>query len=214
MARILHIQASPRGGESSSTRAAETLLAELERIRPGDAIETLDLFAAALPEFAAPAARAKYAVMGGQAPADEAQRAWERVIRVIDHFRSADAYVISSPMWNFGIPYRLKHYVDILLQPGLTFSFSPDAGYEGLVTGKQAVLVLSRGGAYLPGTGMESHDFQEPYLRTILGFIGITDVHEIVIEPTIHGGPEVAEEAIRRAAEQARAAAGEIAASL
>jgi FMN-dependent NADH-azoreductase len=92
-------------------------------------------------------------------------------------------------MWNFGIPYKLKHYIDLLVQPGLTFSFSPAEGYKGLVTGP-AVVVYARGGAYGPGTGAEAYDLQSGYMKQILGFIGITDVKEVFVEPTLAGGPD------------------------
>jgi len=214
MPNILHIQASPRGGESFSARTAEALLTELAHARSDCTVETLDLFAADLPAFAAPAARAKYAVMGGQEPADEAQQAWKPVLEAVEHFRAADAYVLSTGMWNFSIPYRLKQYIDVIVQPGLTFSFSPESGYEGLVLGKPGAVIVARGGAYGEGSGMGSHDFQLPYLRTVLGFIGLTDLTEIVIEPTLAAGPDAAGRALQRAVEKARAAAREIAGKL
>jgi FMN-dependent NADH-azoreductase len=214
MSRILHVQASPRGGESFSVRAAEALLAESAQLRADDTIETLELFAAELPEFAAPAARAKYAVLAGGEPADEAERAWKEVITVIDHFKSADAYVFSSPMWNFGIPYRLKQYIDLLVQPKLTFNYSPESGYEGLVTGRPTVLVLARGAAYSAETGMAAYDFQKPYLMAILGLMGLTDIAEVVVEPTVQSGPDAADGALAKALEQARKAGRELAAKL
>ncbi len=104
------------------------------------------------------------------------QAAWGAVTVIADRFKSADKYVFSLPMWNFSIPYKLKHYIDLLVQPGLTFSFSPDKGYSGLVTGKSAVAIYARAGAYGPGTGAEAYDDQSRYLKQVLGFIGITAV--------------------------------------
>lgn len=214
MARILHVQASPRGDESYSLRVAEALLAAAASARPDVEIDTLDLFAAELPAFAAPAARAKYAVLGGQEPADEAGRAWQEVIAVVERFKSADAYVLSVPLWNFSIPYRLKHYLDVIVQPGLTFAFSPAEGYTGSVTGRPAALVLARGGAYSEGSGMEAYDFQRPYLEGILAFLGFTDVRTIVVEPTMAAGADVAAQVLARAEEQARRAGEELARKL
>ena len=105
-------------------------------------------------------------------------------MRIADHFKSADKYLVSLPMWNFSIPYRLKHYIDLLVHRGLTFSFTPEEGYKGLVTGKPLVAVYARGGAYSPGSGAESWDQQSTYLRHIFGFIGFTDIREIFVEPT------------------------------
>jgi FMN-dependent NADH-azoreductase len=107
MSRILHIKASPRGNESFSTRAAEAFLSSFLAAHRTWQSETLDLFSADVPEFRAPAAKAKYAVMSGKAPEGEAEQAWKPVIDTIRHFSSAAAYVVSVPMWNFGIPYRL-----------------------------------------------------------------------------------------------------------
>ena len=124
MAKLLHILASPRV-ESYSTRVAKAFLDSYRQARPGDQIEVLDLFQADIPPFYAPQAKAKYAVMGGQTPRDEAEAAWKPVIDTINHFKGFDSYVVSSPMWNFGVPYRLKQYIDVIVQPSLTVAFSP-----------------------------------------------------------------------------------------
>jgi FMN-dependent NADH-azoreductase len=199
MAKILHIRSSPRGNDSFSTRAAEAFLTSFLAAHRDYQSETLDLFNAAIPDFRAPAAKAKYAVMAGQAPVGEAEQAWKVVIDTINHFKSASAYVVSSPMWNFNIPYRLKDYIDVICQPGLTFSYSPQTGYTGLVTGRPVLLVLARGGAYGGGTGAEAYDHQVGYLKTIFGFMGFTDIRTVLIEPTLLAGPQAAEAALAKA---------------
>ena len=118
--------------------------------------------------------------------------------RIADHFKSADKYVVSLPMWNFGIPYKLKHYIDLLVQPGLTFGFTQEEGYKGLVTGKPLVAIYARGGAYGPGSGAEAADQQSAYLKQILGFIGFTHIQEIFVEPTLRS-PTSKEEALTAA---------------
>ena len=184
MPKLLHIQASPRGDRSASITAAREFLAAYQAKHPGDTVETLDLWKADLPPFDGDTLNAKYAVMHGQNPTGGQVAAWAAVTKITDHFKSADKFVFSLPMWNFGIPYKLKHYIDLLVQPGLTVGFSPDKGYWGMVTGKPAVAIYARGGAYGPGTGMEAYDLQSKYLKTILGFIGITDLKEIFVENT------------------------------
>jgi len=184
MSRILHISCSPRAGRSFSTRVADEFMKTYREAHPADTAASLDLFTAAIPEFAGPEASAKYAVMAGQEPRDEAARSWVPVIETISHFKTFDKYVLSTAMWNFGIPYRLKQYIDVLVQPGLTFSYSPKTGYTGLVTRKKAVLVLARGGDF-SAPGAASLDHQRSYLQQILGFIGISDVQTLTIEPTI-----------------------------
>jgi FMN-dependent NADH-azoreductase len=183
MASLLHILASPRP-ESYSTRLANAFLETYRKASPQDRVETLDLFKAEIPPFAAPQAKGKYAVMSGQAPRDDGEAAWKTVIETINYFKRFDKYVLSCPMWNFAIPYRLKQYIDIIVQPGLTFTFSPDKGYSGLMSGRPVQLLLARGGSYQQGNPLETYDFQEPYLRTILGFIGITDVRAVTIQGT------------------------------
>ena len=205
MAKLLHILASPRA-ESYSTRVAKAFLDSYRQERPEDQIEVLDLFQADIPPFYAPQAKAKYAVSSGQAPRDEAEAAWQPVIRAINHFKGFDKYVLSCPMWNFGIPYRLKQYIDVIVQPSLTVAFSPEKGYTGLVTGKPLTLILARGGAYPPGNPSETFDFQEPYLRCIFGFIGFTDIRTIYIQGTMQR-PEQVEAAARKAVAEASSAA-------
>jgi FMN-dependent NADH-azoreductase len=190
MSRLLHIQASPRGDRSASTTVARQFIDAYRQVRPGDVIETLDLWETALPQFSGAAIDAKYAILHGQVHTPEQSRAWASVVRVAEQFKAADKYVFSLPMWNFGIPYKLKHWIDVLVQPGLTFSFSPETGYTGLVTGKPALAIFARGGAYGPGTGMEAYDAQSTYLKQVLGFIGVTDVKTVFVEPTLAASKE------------------------
>ena len=203
MATVLHVQASPRGYQSYSSRLAAAFLARLTQVNPDMHVDTLDLFDANLPEFAAPAAKAKYAVMAGETPTDDAGLAWKKVIAEVARLKAADRVVISSPMWNFSIPYQLKHWIDVITQPGLTFSFSPDTGYTGLITGRPAALLLARGGAYAPGTPTQALDMQLPYLETVLQFIGFEDIHPIFVQPTLHGGPDTAAAKLAEAIDQA-----------
>ncbi|MES2310489.1 MAG: NAD(P)H-dependent oxidoreductase [Verrucomicrobiota bacterium] len=185
MSKLLYIKSSPRGNRSASSTAAEHYIQSYQTKYPTTSIETLDLWKTSLPEFDGATIDAKYAVLHGQAPTPEQQQAWDKVVKIAEHFKSADEYLISLPMWNFGIPYKLKHYLDVLLQPGLTFSFTPSEGYRGLVTGKPVTVIYARGGAYGPGTGAESYDQQSGYMKQALGFIGFTDIQEIFVEPTL-----------------------------
>jgi FMN-dependent NADH-azoreductase len=84
----------------------------------------------------------------------------------------------------------------------LTFSYTPQEGYKGLVTGRPAVLVLARGGGYAPGSASESYDMQKPYLELILRFIGFTDIRTVIVEPTL-AGEEAAAKALAAAGTQA-----------
>ena len=129
-----------------------------------------------------------FCTAGRMSPDD--QRAWKAVEAVIDRFKAADRYLLAVPMWNFGIPYRLKHYLDVLIQPGYTFGVSPETGYYGLVTGKPLVVVYARGGEYPAGSPSAAYDMQKPYVELAFHFMGFTDIRSIVLEPTLSGTAE------------------------
>lgn len=185
MAKLLHIECSPRKERSHSLEVAQAFLNQYASTHPSDQIETLNLWSANLPPFDGDTLNAKYAVMGGAAHTPEQAAAWGAVTEVANHFKAADKYLFSIPMWNFSIPYPLKHYIDVITQPGLTFTFSPETGYQGLVTGKPAVVIYARGGEYPAGTPAEAVDLQSAYMKLLLGFIGFTDIHSIFVEPTL-----------------------------
>ena len=205
MASLLYIKASPRGVRSHSLAVADAFVEAYRAAHPGDQVKVLDIFKADLPAFDGLAVQAKYTILHGQKHAPEELQAWKAVEAVIAEFKAADKYVLAVPMWNFGIPYRLKQYLDLLIQPGYTFFFDPEKGYTGLVTGKPVFVAYARGGEYPEGTPGEAYDFQKRYLELALGFIGFTDIKSVVVEPTLMGGPDVA--AARQAAAIAKAKA-------
>jgi FMN-dependent NADH-azoreductase len=203
MAKILHIVGSPRD-TSYSHRAAEAFLAEHLAKHPGDTIETLDVFSAKLPAFDGDTLAARYAAAGGQTQTPEQAKAWGAVVEVINHFKSFDRYVVSVPMWNFGIPYTLKHYVDVLAQPGQTFGFSPEKGYYGLVLGKPVTIIVASAGNYRPGAPAAALDFATPYLEWVFKFFGFTDIQTLRVGPTA-GSPETVEQNAAAAIAEAKA---------
>ncbi len=203
MSRLFYIQASPRGTRSHSIAVADAFVEAYLHQNPGDQVDRLNVFQADLPVFDGATVDAKYAILHGVEHSAEQRQAWTNIEAVIERFTSADKYVLAIPMWNFGIPYRLKQYVDILVQPGYTFSYSPDQGYKGLVTEKPAFIAYASGGAYAPGTDFEAYDMQKPYVEGILAFIGFTDISSIAVEPTLMAGPDVSKEKQAAAIEQA-----------
>jgi len=100
---------------------------------------------------------------------------------LIEELAAADTVVIGAPMYNFSIPSSLKAWIDHVVRIGKTVGYGQN-GPQGLLTRKKVVVITSRGGAYEKGTAREAFDFQEPYLRHILGFIGLTDVTFIHVE--------------------------------
>ncbi|MHC4561948.1 MAG: FMN-dependent NADH-azoreductase [Planctomycetota bacterium] len=202
MSSLLYIQASPRGQRSKSIAVADAFVNSCRKANPEVDVDTLNVFQEDLPVFDGAALDAKYAILHGQHPGDAHRDAWGEVEAVIQRFMAADKYILATPMWNFSIPYRLKHYIDLLVQPTYTFSFSPEEGYTGLVTGRPAMVVYARGGAY-DQPELTPLDQQKPYVETILGFMGFEDIRSLVVEPTLMAGPDVADEKVRSAIAEA-----------
>lgn len=202
MAKLLYIETSPRQARSHSTAVAETFLAAYLAAHPDDEVDRLDLWAENLPRFDGEMLNAKYSIMHGEQPSASERTAWAEVERIFARFNAADKYLFSVPMWNLGLPYVFKHYIDIITQPGLAWRFDPaSSSYEGLVQGKVAV-VFASGGMYHPGSGAEALDMQKPSFYNWLGFIGLTDVTTITVAGTLFG-PEATAQARRDGEAQA-----------
>ncbi len=205
MARLLHVECSPRKDRSHSIAVAQAFLATYQTHNPSDEIDNWDLWNTSLPEFDGHTINAKYKILHGQDHTAEELAAWQAVVDVFSRFAAPDKYVMSLPMWNFGIPYKLKHLIDVITQPGLTFSFSPESGYQGLVVDKPVTMICARGGAYAE-EDTRPMDFQTSYLEHWLRFVGFRDIRSIVIEPML-GEPSLVNTAKAAAIEQAQRAA-------
>lgn len=201
--RLLHIVATPRGLASNTGRVSSALIEALHEHHDDLRITTLDLFSADLPAVAGANIKSKYALMTGQQLDEEARGSWQEIEKTIEGFLDADLYLLTVPMWNFGIPYALKYYIDAIVQPGYLFRYNERGEPEGLVQGKKMVVVTSRGAAYSQPP-MDSLDFVESYLRTIFGFVGITDVHFFTVEP-MDISPELRRDAFKAAMRDVRA---------
>lgn len=202
MAKLLHIEASPRKERSHSINVARALIESYRQANPADSIATWDLWSTPLPEFDEAAINASYAAKRGQPLTDEQQAAYNRLKRVFDRFAEADKYVFSLPMWNFGVPYKLKHFIDVVSQSGMAFNITHEGGYEGLLGGRPTAVVYASGGDY-SSEPMASLDHQRPYFERWLNFVGITDAKIINVAPTA-ADPETVKAARAKADEQAR----------
>ena len=180
--RLLHIVATPRGLASNTARVSNALVEALYEKHGDLDVQTLDLFAADLPSVAGTNIESKYKLMTGQALDERAAGSWQAIEATIAEFLSADAYLLTTPMWNLSIPYVLKYYIDAIVQPGYLFRYDADGHPEGLVRGKRMICVSSRGGDY-SAAPMRAFDFVETYLRTIFGFVGITDMTFFNVQP-------------------------------
>ena len=185
MTKILHIQASPRGAESKSNEIARAHIDTLRKHDPRGVVDTIDLWREPLPEFDGNSAAAKMSFFGVGELSGTKRTAWDRIVEITERFKAADHYVLGVPMWNGGIPYRLKLYIDILTQPGLLFGFDPAKGYTGLLNGKKATVVYSSG-VFAPGVPPQyGVDFHSNYLDWWLRFIGVTDIQTIRYQPSL-----------------------------
>ena len=199
MPKLFHLRCSPRAGSASSA-GAEAFLAKFQELRPSWDIDLQDLWRETLPEFDGAALEAKYARVGGRNFSDPERDAFAVVERMALRFSLADRVLISSPMWNFGVPYKLKQWFDLIVQPGLTFTFSPADGYRGLVKDRPTIVILASGSDFVTGMNRGRVDMATPYLRDILRFVGVHSVRFVAIGPTIGSRDQVT--AARTAAER------------
>ncbi len=173
--QLLHVIATPRGLASNTGRLSSALIEELHQRHADLDVCTIDLFRADLPAVAGVNIESKYALMTGQPLAENARDSWREIERTIEQFLAADIYVLTVPMWNFGIPYALKYYIDAIVQPGYLFTYDETGLPVPLVHGKQMICVTSRGGDYSQAP-MAAYDHMTGYLTAIFGFVGITDL--------------------------------------
>jgi FMN-dependent NADH-azoreductase len=204
MTNILYITASPRGSESYSRRVGIRVLDDVRTRNPDATFTFRDLARDPLPhigeDFVA-------AIRDPKGPQTEAQKAILATSdALVDELLKADIVVIAAGMINFTIPSTLKSWIDYVARAGRTFSYS-EAGPKGLATGKHVILIAASGGVY---SDKRAFDFQVPYLKHMLGFLGMTDVEVIDVEGTAYG-PEAADKAVadasRKVTERCDAAA-------
>jgi len=183
MSRLLFVHASPRGPRSESLALAETLLAAAAP----ESVDRLDLFATPPAPFAADAVAAKMEVISGAEVAPAHQDAWAASLALADRVRAADTLLFTVPMWNHGVPWILKLFIDTISQPGVAFGFDPETGYSGLLGGRRAV-ALYTSHVYSPGVPPAfGTDFHSTYFEDWLRFIGIQDIATVRLQPTFPG---------------------------
>jgi FMN-dependent NADH-azoreductase len=178
MKRILIVESSPRGPESASRKLAGKVRERLEAQYPEAKVVMRDLAKDRIPHL--DQATVKAISTRDPAEAESLKDALHLSEQLTEELISSDILVIASPMWNFGIPSSLKAWIDHVVRAGRTFNYA-GAGVEGLAKGKKAILVLASGGVFSDGA-WKPWDTVEPYLRQILGFIGIDDVQTVRAE--------------------------------
>ena len=183
--KINYIECSPRGERSHSTKIAQAYIEQAKKNIPDLELNHINPWSLNLPEFDGDMLNAKYSVIRGTDPSADEVSAWSNVKNIFDEFNNADHYLFSVPMWNFNIPYKLKHYIDIITQPGMSWSYTPEDGYKGLMTDKTATIIYSTGDGYGDGTGFESFDMQKPYVNLWLTFLGFKKIERVVVDRTL-----------------------------
>ena len=183
--KINYIECSPRGERSHSTKIAQAYIEQAKKNIPDLELNHINPWSLNLPEFDGDMLNAKYSVISGTDPSADEVTAWSNVKNIFDEFNNADHYLFSVPMWNFNIPYKLKHYIDIITQPGMSWSYTPEDGYKGLMTDKTATIIYATGDGYGEGTGFESFDMQKPYVNLWLTFLGFKKIERVVVDRTL-----------------------------
>ncbi len=173
--KILQINASARSTGANSTRLANVIRDRLLNQHPGAAVEVRDLSTHPHPVLDEPSLGALFTPVEQRTPEQAARVALDDAI--IAQVQSADIIVLGVPMYNFGIPVQLKTWIDALARAGVTVRYTSN-GPEGLLKGKKVYVALARGGLYRDTPA----DSQVPYLRSVLGFLGMTDVEFVYAE--------------------------------
>ena len=204
--KLLHVASSPRRSRSISLQLANHFLESLGEHQPTLSVDELDVWKTDLPPFDGAALDAKYASLSGAAMTSDQEAIWQQIEELGERFRRADLILFSVPMWNFGIPYRLKHLIDVVTQRGILFEFG-EVGLRGLLTDVRAIICAARGVAIGPDYPPDDYERQISYLETWCRMVGIRDVDVILSQATL-GGPDVAEANVAAArAEASRVAA-------
>ena len=203
MKTLLHIDSSPRGGRSHSRQLTAHYAQAWQGAHPDGKVVHRELGITPLPLVSETWIAAAFSNPADHTPEQQAAIAVSN--ELIDELFAADELLIGAPMYNFSVPAALKAWIDQVVRAGRTFD---PATYAGLVTGKKATVITTRGGAgYGPGEAMAHLDAEVPYLKLILGSLGITDVAVIYADNT-----SAADEVRRGSLDKARAEIEELAA--
>lgn len=191
--RTLWIEASPKGELSLSSTAARAFLDAAAAHDSVGTVEHVDLWSHDVLKFNRDAALAKFAPLFGESLTAQQQRTWDRIAKEIDRVRNCDRVVVSSPMWNWSIPSPLKNWIDVIVQPLLTFTVDANGKHVGTLGENRPLhLILTRSSAY-DGRHPELRDFQLPYLEYVFTLLGY-DVDSLVLEPTTRWSREEREQ--------------------
>ncbi|WHX31105.1 FMN-dependent NADH-azoreductase [Brevibacillus agri] len=201
MSKVLFIKANDRPVEQAvSVKLYEAFVQSYKENHPNDEITELDLFAENLPYYGNDLLTAMFKAGRGMELTAEEQKGAELVNKYLNQFADADKVMIAFPMWNFTVPAVLHTYVDYLSQAGKTFKYTAE-GPVGLMGDKKVALLSARGGVYSEGP-MAEIELANRYVRTVLGFWGISNITEVIVEGH-NQFPDKAEEIVAAGIEKA-----------
>ena len=176
--KVLHIKTGINGDASKSNQLSNSIIDKIKNTYPGCKISTLDLSKNPLPFLTAEMYRAFSTPKDARTPSQ-----MEAILQsemAVEQIKSADIVVLGVPLYNFSIPASLKAWIDQIARANETFSYATGSP-QGLLTGKKVYLAIASGGVYSEGM-MKAFDFTENYLRTVLGFMGLTDISTFRLE--------------------------------
>ena len=189
MFTLLHIDSSPRAASVSSKLAA-AFVRRWQKRNPAGRVVHHNTTLENIPYIDEAHIAAAYT------PAEKLTATQKQKLsysdKLVDELLAADVVVLGVPMWNLGIPASLKAWIDMVVRAGRTFSYTEKGVVSLLPPGKKIYVISARGGAYPDGTPAKAYDQQEPYLRSILSFMGFTDIEFIYAENQGRGGEAAA----------------------
>jgi FMN-dependent NADH-azoreductase len=184
MKKILHIISSPRGDASMSIKLGNAIVEKIQAAYPGSTVTESNLVAKQFPHLEEAHLTSFFTPAESRTPENLA--AVKHSDAALKEIQDADTIVIGAPMYNFNIHSTLKAWIDHIVRSGITFKYGEN-GPQGLIKGKKLYIAIASGGIYTEGP-MQSADFIAPYLKFMLGFIGITDISIFRIEGTMVPG--------------------------
>jgi FMN-dependent NADH-azoreductase len=191
---ILQINSSARAGNSNSTKLANAIVERLRAAHPDANLTLRDLGAKPHPELDEATLGALFTPADARTPEQQARVALDDAL--IAEIQAADVLVVGVPMYNFGVPTQLKHWIDAIARANVTFRYTA-SGPEGLLKGKKVYAALARGGIYRDTPA----DVQVQYLKTIFGFLGMSDI-EFIYAEGLAMGPDAERQGLESALAQ------------
>jgi FMN-dependent NADH-azoreductase len=178
--KLLEIQSSPRGKSSDSISLTQSFIEACKTDNGSLVVDTLNVWHEQLPEFDSDAIGAKYKAVKHETMTEAESKVWERIQSLIQRFQNADRIVLGTPMWNFGLPYKLKHLIDLVAQRNYLFTYDGKQ-YGPLLNVEKAIVVYTRGSRFLEGTPIppSRFDHQTTYLDFWLRLVGVRDLRSV-----------------------------------